>query len=359
MVIDRDTANRIAVLRPLLIFGVVLLHVPGQVDKPSRMGLGWFDWFSGFFEIGLFRGTVPTLSLIAGFLLFRAGLDLAPGALYRKKARTLLVPFLVFNVGLVMLVALLQSCFHLVFLRDLLRGAAHDWINALAGVKAVPLNYPLYFLRDLIVLVALAPVLGWLLRRRPRTGMVLVGLVFGLGLDGWLVLRDASAVMFYLGGWLALAQGELTAADRWALPCAAALCLLCVATMVLRLDDNTCLVYAAPFLIWPAVSLLKGTALWAWALRTSRYSFFVFLAHAPLLELLYQGWLALHPYAAIPYELFWVAAPLLTIAVLIALYHAALRMAPRAFNAAIGARARLGERMAAPSGDSTALTRSS
>lgn len=339
MKLEKDIANRIAVLRPLLIFGVVFLHVPGQVDLPSQLGHGWFDYVSGFFQLALFRGTVPTLTLIAGFLLFRAGLDLAPGALYRKKARTVGLPFLVFNVLPALAAAALEYRYGLVFMRTLVDAPARDWINALSGVKAVPFNYPLYFLRDLLVLVALAPLFGWILRRRPMVGLLAVALVFGCGLDGWLLRRDSSALMFYIGGWCALARRDLLAADRWALPAALLLALLCAAVPAFRIDDNRILVYAAPFLIWPAAALLRGTALWHAALHASKYSFFVFVAHAPLQELLYQGYVKLRRTLPIPYEAFWLLGPALTIALLVAFYHGALRVAPRAFNAAIGARA--------------------
>jgi succinoglycan biosynthesis protein ExoH len=340
MKLDTTIAQRIAVLRPLLIFGIVFVHVPGQLDQPSLMGHGWFDYVSGFFQIGLFRGTVPMLSLIAGFLLFRAGLDLVPGKLYRKKFKTIAIPFLVFNVVLALLAAAIEYRYGIVYMRNLVGVAARDWVNALFGVKAVPFNYPLYFLRDLMVLIVLAPLFGWFLRRRPLVGLVLVALVFGCGLDGFLIRRDSSAVVFYVGGWLALSGRNLLAADRYALPALAALVLVCAAPMLLRVDDNTYLVYSAPFLIWPAVSLLRGTALWDWALRTSKYSFFVFVGHAPLLELVYLAYRRLVP--ALPYEVFWFAGPVLTIVMLVALYRLLMRVAPRAFDAVIGARGEAG-----------------
>jgi succinoglycan biosynthesis protein ExoH len=343
MKLDSNIAQRIAVLRPLLIFGIVFVHVPGQLDQPSLMGSTWFDYVTGFFQIGLFRGTVPMLSLIAGFLLFRAGLDLAPARLYRKKFKTIAVPFLVFNVLLALLAAAIQYRTGFIYMRSLVGVEARDWINALFGVKAVPFNYPLYFLRDLIVLLALAPLFGWILRRRPMVGLLAVALVFGCGFDGFLVRRDSSAVVFYIGGWLALAGRDLRAADRFALPALAVLCLLCAAMMAFRIDDNTFLVYTAPFLIWPAVSLLRGSPAWDWALGASKYSFFVFVGHAPLLELVYLGYRRLLP--GLPYAAFWLLGPLLTIAALVALYEVLMRAAPRAFDAVIGARGEGGARV--------------
>jgi hypothetical protein len=156
MVIDRDTANRIAVLRPLLICGVVLLHVPGQVDKPSRMGRRLVRLVQRLFR----DRPVP-----------RHGADLEPDRRLpavpcrpRPGARRALpqesadaagpLPGLQRRTGHARRPCVQSWNSSWCSCATCCGGAAHDWINALFGVKAVPLNYPLYFLRDLIVLVA-------------------------------------------------------------------------------------------------------------------------------------------------------------------------------------------------------------
>ena len=97
MAIDGSVARRISVLRTLLIMFVVFLHVGGAP-------MGGFDYadpaqFLRFvLQDILGRLAVPTLSVIAGYLLFSTNLDLTPLRMYKKKFLTLVVPFLVFNV---------------------------------------------------------------------------------------------------------------------------------------------------------------------------------------------------------------------------------------------------------------------
>ncbi|WP_426189174.1 hypothetical protein [Massilia sp. DWR3-1-1] len=68
--LQEDVSKRIALLRPLLIIGVVFVHTSGISDMPSQLDPNFFNANTAFFKNGVFRGTVPTMSLIAGFLLF-------------------------------------------------------------------------------------------------------------------------------------------------------------------------------------------------------------------------------------------------------------------------------------------------
>jgi len=88
MNLNKEVSNRIAVLRPVLIFGVVFVHVQGMSELMSQVGPGIFAKFAAFFRNGVFRGTVPTLALISGFLLFGARLDQSPLKMFHKKFRT-------------------------------------------------------------------------------------------------------------------------------------------------------------------------------------------------------------------------------------------------------------------------------
>src|SRR5688500_8098676 len=89
--------ERIAMLRYLMIVVIVVLHTPPYVPI-SVIGSGLFDFVQAFFQTAAFRATVPVLTLISGYLLFRSGLDQHWTQLMKKKARTILVPFLFFNL---------------------------------------------------------------------------------------------------------------------------------------------------------------------------------------------------------------------------------------------------------------------
>ncbi len=324
--------RRIALLRFLMIFGVVMLHVPPYIPI-AEVGSGPASLFVAFFQHAFFRATVPVLTCISGFLLFRSALDQDPARLLRKKFRTIVVPFLFFNLGLLAIFVLLREA----------TGAAPgntridttgDWLDAAFGLGASPINYPLNFLRDLMALFIAAPLLGWLLRKAPWPGLGLVLLVFAFNLDGRFLLRDVMLPVFYLGGMAAILQWNLRALDRHAPALLLLFAGLCICIVMFRVANTNYLRLAAPWLIWPATALLAPTAFGAWLVRMSKYSFFLFLTHAPVLlavSLLYKKFSA-----HIPFMAYWLAAPVIVTGIVIGAHHLAMRALPGIFSIMTG-----------------------
>jgi succinoglycan biosynthesis protein ExoH len=338
MRLPKEVSDRISMLRPLLIIGVVFVHIAGISDKPSEITPGLFNWFAAFFKNGFFRGTVPTMSLISGFLLFNAGLDQSPKTLFKKKLATLAIPYIIFNAYCLLFMAGMNAAFGPVFpsLMSLQQSSAH-LVGAFFGLTDYPLNSPLHFVRDMMVAIMLVPVLGIFLRHAPLPGLGALAVIFGLDLDGPLIFRASSLLLFYIGGAAAVHRWNLLALDKYAKACLAAFIVVCVVTVGGRIDDNTCLVAVSPFLIWPAASLLRKTRLEAWAIGFCKYSFFIFAAHMPIIGTAW--WAVTHHARSIPYPVYWFAAPVLCILLLKLVYDAALKIAPDAFNYIIGARA--------------------
>jgi succinoglycan biosynthesis protein ExoH len=334
MNLDSGIRARIDFLRFVMIFGVVVLHTPQYVPM-NAIGSGWFDLIKAYFQLAVFRATVPVLTVISGFLLFNAALDQAPAKLFRKKARTILLPFLVFNLPLLPLVLAGQLYAGLKTSSPLWPFEPMTWLDAAFGLTASPVNYPLNFLRDLLVLILLAPLFGWLLRRFAWPGLVLVTAVFMFNLDGQFLLRDVMAVLFYIGGMAAVRGWNLRMFDRYALACLLLFLLACAAIVYFRVANTTYLRLAAPFLIWPATVLLASGQAGRWLAGMSKYSFFLFLAHAPVLML---TWILYQRFgAAIPYPVYWVMAPVLVTAIVIGVYLLLDAAMPRVFRRLIGA----------------------
>ncbi|MGF6271994.1 succinoglycan biosynthesis protein ExoH [Massilia sp. UYP11] len=337
MTLDHGLRDRIALLRFVMIFGVIMLHTPQYVPM-VEVGDGWFDAVKAFFQLAVFRASVPVLTVISGFLLFGAALDRAPARLFNKKARTILLPFLCFSLPLVPLALGAQVFAGIEMSAQLWPFEPMAWLNAALGLTASPVNYPLNFLRDLLALILLAPLFGWLLRNYAWPGLVLVSVVFFNNYDGALVLRDLMAVLFYVGGMAAVRGWNLRLLDRHALLCLVLFVLACAAIVHFRVANTTYLRLVAPFLIWPATAWLVGTRLGPWLVGMSKYSFFMFLAHAPVLLL---TWLLYNRYgSALPYPVYWVMAPVLVTAILVAVYRIADVLMPRLFPRLIGAGAR-------------------
>jgi len=324
--------HRIAMLRFLMIFGVIVLHTPPYVPI-AEIGSSPFEVLVAFFQHALFRATVPVLTFISGYLLFCSGIDREPLVLLKKKSRSILLPFLFFNLsvllGLVLLRELLGINAGNVKLED-----TQDWLNAAFGLSGSPINYPLNFLRDLLALFIVAPLLGWLLRRAAWLGLLLVMVNFYFNLDGLFLLRDVMGPVFYIGGMAAVLKWNMRTLDRYAPLLLVMLLGACAYVIHFRVANTNLLRLVAPALIWPAASLLAFSAFGNWLARMSRYSYFLFLAHAPLLlvfSMVYKRFAAI-----VPYPLFWFLTPVFITAILVLVYKAAMRMMPNTFRVLIG-----------------------
>lgn len=337
MKLDRDVGDRIALLRFVMIFGIIVLHTPMYVPI-AEVGDGAFETIKAFFQLAVFRATVPVLTVISGFLLFRSELDRTPARMFRQKRNMLLVPFLCFNLPLLPLALAAQLGAGLTMSVQLWPFDPMRWLDAAFGLTNSPLNYPLNFLRDLIVLILLVPLFGWFLRNHPWVGLGLVAVVFFPNLDGQLVLRDVMAIQFYLGGLIAVRGWDLRRLDPYALPLLLLFIGGCAAIIEFRVANTTYLRLLAPLLIWPASAWLARSPLGPWLVKMSKYSFFLFLAHAPLLMaswVLYQ-----HFGQAIDYVWYWLLTPWLLTALLIGIYRIGMATMPRLMKLVLGSRAR-------------------
>lgn len=320
-----------------MIAGVVYVHAAVD-DRIGGMGDGFFDYLMGFFNYAALRVPVPLLAIVSGYLLFSASLDLRPMALWSKKARTVGLPYLFFNV---LAIALFFGLQHLVpdaiMHVDLLHAGRYDWINALLGVRDAPFDYPLYFLRDLMVMVMLAPLFGLFIRFAPAVGLAIVVVLFYFNFDGYLIIRNTSAIMFYVGGLLAIKNVDLLSLDRHAAPMLALFVTICAAVVIAHDENINYAALTGPFLVWPAFKYLNNTKLGQEAVKASKYSFFIFIGHAPLLQLLRIGYTK-NLQDVVPYPIFWFTAPALVIFTLVVIYKGAMKATPVFFAMVTGGR---------------------
>jgi len=314
MELNKEVSQRMNMLRFLMIVGVVVLHTPPFLavgEQPATL----FDHIKAFFQGAVFRTTVPILTFISAFLIFGSSLDRQPAKLYKKKFYSLVVPFIFFNLGLLAITWICQRYLNIHIFRELLDADFMDWMDAAFGLRDSPVNYPLHFLRNLVVLVLVAPLLGKLLRSAPFIGLVIVFCIGHFNLDGPILLRDNMLIVFYMGGMAALLPVNMLALDKYRVPALVVFCIACIAVVELRVENLDYLVYVSPFLVWPAASLLTRTRAGIWMTRMSSYSFFIFLAHAPLLAAAFFVYKRYQ--AVVPAPLFWLLTPVLVVAFLV------------------------------------------
>ncbi len=128
------------------------------------------------------------LSIISGFLY--AEVTSSKPDLLKKKVRSLLVPFLIANL-LVIVAAYIANLFGV----DVLNRLNFDWeiiFDGLFSIRAAPINPPTYFIRDIFVIFVMIETI------RTRNYLLLAGII-ALAFFGELLLRYDILVLFIAG----------------------------------------------------------------------------------------------------------------------------------------------------------------
>jgi succinoglycan biosynthesis protein ExoH len=340
-------------MRILLISGIVFVHVPHDPETSPFLGRnGFFDWIRVFLGDSLFRIGVPCLSAISGYLLFQRGWEAFDYVkTLRSKARTVLVPFLFWNLGLLAAVLVIQRAgIGVGYFPDLWNIPAREFVSYAFATEGLPIDIPLYFLRDLIVCIILSPILAHLVRRFPA---VTLGVLFLLAiipsLTLGIVLKKSILFSFTLGIFLALNGVDLKAVDRFA---GLGTAVMLTAAVLLSIG----LYQTGPDFPWAldlarsALSILGAGGLWlmsAIVIRSSigqrlaatgSLSFWMFCAHYPLLMLMWMVWNRMAGDGL--YPLFYVSAAALSFIILFVSNHLVSRKMPGLYEVLTGSRGR-------------------
>jgi Acyltransferase family len=350
--ITAEASLRMRLLRLPLAVGVVFVHCSGTLfntaQGPVAMGdVGYLGrLLRDIVSEGMARSSVLVSLLMAGYLL-AMGLN-GSWRNYtdklRSKLRTLLLPFLFWNLLVLGLYALAQTlpatAAYMSGRHALISGYSWaDFFSAVLGIGRDPIAYQLWFIRDLMLLVVLSPLLLRAIKLGPAS---VLGLLFVLWLTGlWpLAVPSSRATVFFCVG-LHLGSTCKTGAgifklDPWAPPMAA----LYAAMLLINalpasapwqpyLHELT-MALGVPVVLSASQLALKSPALQRRLLRWGAASFFVFAAHEPLLtvaiKLVYS---AAAPVGAAAATVLYFLLPLLLIGFLLALHGALAKAFPR------------------------------
>lgn len=143
------------------------------------------------------------LSIISGFLY--AEVTSSKPDLLKKKVRSLLIPFLIANI-LVIIPAFIAHLYRL----DLLNRLNFDWriiYDGLFSISAAPVNPPTYFIRDIFVIFLMIEAI------RTRSTLLAAGIIL-LALFGELLLRYDILALF-VGGVLYSRYSKQIQTKKW------------------------------------------------------------------------------------------------------------------------------------------------
>lgn len=330
-------SSQMNALKVAMILCVVFIHENPTLEANGAAVMWWHS---------LMQGAVPVFFALSGYFYFRGAGQFSRAAYGRKllrRCRTLLMPYLLWNL-LPVLMVVGGNVFSIVvrgkstdalmdFLGGLWRdGLWHIWWDKVGGT--MPFDSPLWYVRDLMAVCLLSPLLylGW---RWLRWGLVVVlAAVFVSGVwSGFTGLSVSALLFFSFGASLALSGRWLTGLPVWAQR------LLVVATIALFPLSNMAQV---PWLGGLFTLLLCPF----WLLVFSRISgggkiaqlsdcvFFTLALHNTCVLALVGGLLGRLPLGGLSY---WLAPPL-TFAVCAILYHLLRRLFPRLMAVLCGGR---------------------
>lgn len=349
MQLDSRSSERLSLLRFPLVVGVVFIHAyETEVGLASgRIGVAdtavVTDFIRNLLSQGVGRLAVPLFFLMAGYL-FHLGFRCS-WAGYRAKlasrARSLLIPFLFWNAVVLAFFAVAQrlpatQAYFSGRQAAIASYGLYDYLNALLGFDRPPVAYPFWFIRDLMVMVVLTPVVCLLLRVLPRLTLGVVLALWYLSLSPFYVPSVVAMAWFYAGAWLASSGRSLFALDRHGPKIVAAYVVVLIADTLSKAEPYSGYLHRLGIVLGVASALyLSGgwqarPALRRLLLALSGLSFFVFALHEPMLTLVRKlAYRVFAPSTDAAILLAYLTIPLVVIAVACAVYGLLRRLAPR------------------------------
>ena len=334
------------------------------VQEPLTAG----NFLEYFLSNGLLRFRIPILFAISGYLFARADGRAPHRARVLKRLRTLGVPYLLWSAIWLAIVwaleqgtltrwAVVKAEISPFWPRQLLSELAPGEVLTRWLLQPVP--FQLWFLRNLLVLNLAYPWLRAAVVRGPKTYFSIVGIIWFLGLDLF-VVGGEGLLFFGLGAWLALNGHDVLTPPRWLrLPVAASAWVGAAAALtwlafhlggadsvrgpdplsfamltLYRLSEAAGILTAWFGLDW----LVRGAMARPWFAGLTGFSFFVYVLHVPTVN--YATELAFRFGRGIPHLalLTYLLLPLVIVATAVTLGAVLRRLAPSTYAVLTGGR---------------------
>jgi hypothetical protein len=259
----------IAILKLCLMIGVVFIHAPKLSDSIV------IEIFSERIPFG----SVSTFFLLSGLFLLKK--DLLNIQTYKteiiKRTKTLFFPFLFWNILMLILISILFKIQpDLSILNDgkymVNFQSLKETLFAMVGIKRHPVHYQFWFVRNLMIIVILSPILSFFLQKYPVVGVpiffVLESFFKGFG-------------FFYLGGLIGLSNLKLSLDKNNSI----LLFLTTITVLILVWVKLEWYLFfkliSFLFLLSVANIVLMFDRLKDFALNISEYTFIIFALHEP------------------------------------------------------------------------------
>lgn len=309
-----------------------------------------------FFYQGITRVAVPMFFIISGYLFFikLKGNTSEFVLKYKKRTKSLLIPYLFWSVWSLLFLLILQifPISKNFFTNELI--VNYSSTKLLNTIFLNPIAYQLWFIRDLIVIVLFSPIIYWFIVHLRFIPLLLLFIIWvGFFNFNFYIFSNESIFFFCLGAYLAIAKSNLLLQTRfrkhyW----------IYALLWIIFVSSEVILIYFHPecsktTTILHKIGILTGiTTIWSSydffkinknyhckiLFNLASFSFFLYAFHEPLLTIIKKGLFFItgknEPMALAIYFL----APTLTIFISILVGYYIKRITPKFYKLISGGR---------------------
>ena len=356
LTIDDYLSKKLKALSLVAIVLVVFIHSHNEEVKFASGELTGEQsravfFIENFFSKGIARIAAPLFFAISGFLFYKSYDFTVSGVVDKLKRRfkSLVIPYLFWSVFGLIFILFLQSIpwSRNFFTKELI--IQYSFSKLLFTILVDPIPYQLWFVRDLVMLVVLSPLIWYLTKSIRVAWIVILVFLWTVAPKTFELFSNEALLFFALGCALTLNKTELI---NQKLTKFSSFCLLTVWLLVVLLTtylitfnhDNLVLnalnnlgILLGILSVWFLYDHVNPAQITKYSVLFG-YTFFIFVFHEPLLTILKKGMFYLFGKTNFSSLLIYIVAPLIAICLSMFISYVWRRGTPRLYNFATGGR---------------------
>ena len=357
---NKYLSDKLRIISFISIIMVVFIHsynITVKFNSGNMYLISEYNVFvQNFFSQGISRIAVPIFFCISGYLFFlKLNGTIDEFILkYRKRAKSLLLPYLIWSIWGLLFYIILQlfpqgKNF---FTNELI--VDYSFTKILKTIFLYPITYQLWFVRDLMVFVIFSPIFYWLIKYFRAIPILLLFIIWlGFFNFSFVILKNESIFYFCLGAYFAINKSDfifkkLNQKYYWIFTFIWIIILSLKTTLIYTKYDQTVL-----FLLLDKIGTLIGIiAIWSIydiAMRNktnpnktiynlSLFTFFIYVFHEPLLKIIKKVIFYISGASGIMSMINFFMAPVITIFICILVGNFIKKNAPGFYSLITGGR---------------------
>lgn len=278
--IDKETSEVINLLKVVCVLMVLYIHSSGNVVHQNITESFYFSEFKYFISSIVCTCAVPIFFVLSGLLLYRKPFLFKENL--KKKIRTLLIPYILVNLMWIIIFFLAyQFSFSKQFIVNedwiIQNWDIKKWISMWVGYPVYPMVFPLWFIRDLLILNTISKLIKYIVDCAPKLIFIVMSILWLINFQTNIFFLQYQALYFFTLGYYVI-KYNINLEKIYKLKGIELLYLLIIISEYLLRD-----VYLHQFQIFIAVifwikiaTKIKNTN---FLLKISKYSFGIFLLH--------------------------------------------------------------------------------